>query len=803
METLLQDIRYAVRTLARARGFAFVALACLALGIGVNTAMFSIVYAIMFRQLPFEEPERIVALSSANPTVGEDDGGLTFADLRDLAERTGAFDQLGGAVARNFTLMGTEITERVPGASVTPGLFGMLGLPPALGREFRAEDAAPMGFEQTVILSDVVWRTRFAADPGILGRAIRLNGRELVVVGVMPPNFGFPETARIWLPLGAQSAEERQGRFIWGVGRLAPGVSVADAHERVELASAQLAAEFPASHENWAVRVESYRDALIDPDTRRLLLLTLGAVMSVLLIACANVANLLLARATDRTREISVRAAIGATRSRIARQLLTESVLLSFLGAVGGVLIAVWWVDGLVRAIPEDLAYWIDIKVDGSVLLYTFAIAAATGLLFGMVPALQAARGNLYAGVREGARGGEARGRGHLRSALVVGEIALSLVLLISASLFVRSFLRVQAAQVGFDHEAVTSLRLGLAGDQYDTFDARIAFATRAATMFAQLPGVTGAAATTAVPTDDGGAETPLYLATSAADDEALLVSAVGWTENGLAAIGAPLVEGREFTASEVSDTLGAVAILGASLARRLFPDGALGRSIRLGGGLPGTYAVIGVAPDLVYEELTEETEISRLQVHLPFGRMHYRNFAFLVRASGDPAALAQPIREELKKLDPTLAPFEQMTMAERRYLTNWSSSMFGRLFSTFGVLALVLALAGVYGVMAYAVARRQRELGVRLALGATPIDVQRLVLGRAGVLALAGIAAGTVIAYGVTRLLGGLLYDVRANDPATFIVFPVALAAAALLASWVPAHRASRVDPAVVLRAD
>ena len=803
MDPLYQDLRFAWRTLLRSRGFTLIAVVCLALGIGVNTAVFSMVNGILFRELPFEDPDRIVSIWATNQRRGIDDGELSYADLKDL-RASGLFEQLGGITGRSVTITSADQAVRIEGSAVTPNLFGMLGVQPQMGRHFREEEAAAAGFEQVVILSDALWKTHFGADPAIVGKPIHLNGRELVVVGVMPRNFQFPETDQIWLPLGVLNPENREARSIWPIGKLAENTPLDAARARLGVIAQRWRTDFPDSHRDYDLRLLHFRDAIVDAPAQKLMYIMLGAVAFVLLIACANVANLFLARASDRAREIALRAAIGAGRGRILRQLLTESILLAIAGGVLGLFISVWWVDFMAGSIPEQLAYWMDFGVDGTVLMYTVVISFGTGVLFGLMPALQATRVDLQTSLREGTRSAtQSRVQNRFRSGLVVGEIALSLMLLVAATLMVQSFLRLNAASPGFSTERLLSLRLTLVGDQYDPLEAKANFFQLAAERLSALPDVEQATATIAIPADDGGASVPvLPEGRGLSGDDAIMATRIVSTTNFFDALGLRLSAGRDFTAQEVRDSAARVAIVGTELARRLWPgQDAIGRRLRIGDR--HQFTVIGVAPDLQYEEFGEEVEQTRLQVHLPYAQSGTRLMAFLVRARGNAAELQPAVRNELRAIDPTLAAFDIMTMDARRRYTTWPQRFFGQTFGTFGGTALLLALAGVYGVMAFSVARRRREIGVRVALGARPADVLRLVIGRAAILAVLGVAVGIVGAWALTRLLSGLLWGVATNDPATFVLTPLLLIAAALTASYVPARRALRVDPMVALRSE
>ncbi|HET9986108.1 MAG TPA: ABC transporter permease [Longimicrobiales bacterium] len=804
MDGLIQDFRQAFRSLSKSRTFTLVAVLCLALGIGVNSAIFDIVNAILLRPLPFRDAERVVAVFASNRRAGDERTGLTYADLRDLQAGSGAFSEVAGYSERNFTLTGLQESERVEGSLITPNLFSLLGVQPRLGRTFRAEEAAPAGFEQVVLLSDGLWRRRFGADPSIVGRPIRLNDRELIVVGVMPPGFRFPETDELWLPMGSADPQDREHRYVVGVARLAGGVPLDGARTRADQVARRLATAYPATHRDWAFDVVGFREAIVDPTAYQLMYLMLGAVAFVLLIACGNVANLMMARATDRQREIALRAALGASRRRIVRWLLTESVVLALLGGTVGLLLSVWWVELTTRAIPEELAYWIRFGIDARVLLYTAAISVGTGVVFGILPAVRASRPDLQTELREAVRGGsDGRAQGRIRGALVGAEIALSLTLLIGATLMMKSFLRLQTADPGFRDDHILSMRTSLVGDRYDAGAAKAAFFEGAAERLRERPGVAAAVATSAIPADDGGPPIAVEAeGTEVSGERAVIATFYASTTGLFETLGVRLIAGRDFTAGEARDSAARVAIVGRTLAARLWPGrDAIGRRIRLDGDTTWL-SIIGVAPDLQYEEFGEETPRSRLQVHVPYGRAGWRGMALLVRGTGDPAALARGVRAELRSIDPLVAPFDLLTMPQRRRYTTWEHRVFGYTFLGFGGVALLLALAGVYGVMAYAVARRRREIGIRLAVGAPPRLVLAMVLSGAARLTAIGLGVGILASLGVTWLMGGrLLYDVSPRDPATFLLAPLLLAGAALLASWLPARRAAMLDPVEALR--
>ncbi|HET6229023.1 MAG TPA: ABC transporter permease [Longimicrobiaceae bacterium] len=805
MDSFLQDLRFAVRTLGRSRGFAAVAVLCLGLGIGVNTAIFSMVNALLLRPFPFRDPDRVVSVYSRETRSGDNEQSSSLADLRDWKQQTRVFDGLAMLYSRNFAIAGDGEPERVEGWAATPDLFPLLGVAPALGRGFTAADAVKGG-DRVAVLSDALWRRRFGGSRAAVGGKVLLNGVPFTVVGVMPPHFQFPEKSEMWVPLVPDPAEARSERYVYGVARLRPGVTPQRAQAELDAVGRRLAAEHPESNRGWMPSVETYRDDMVDGDLRTMLYLLLGAVGFVLLIACANVANLLLARATARSREIAVRAALGAGRGRLIRQLLVESVLIALAGGVLGVLIAVWWIAHMVGGIPEQLPYWIDFSVDYRVLAYTFLLSVATGVIFGIVPALRASRADVQGALKEGGRAGEGAGAGRLRGALVAGEIALSLVLLVGAAFMVRSFLAVTSADAGFRTEGLLTLRTYLAGERYAPLAARAAFFDQAVRRVEALPGVERAVATGAIPgAEEGGAWPAAAEGQPVQPGDEPTVMRVPSTPGLLAVLGQRLVAGREFTAAENADSTAAVAIVGESVARRFWPKGgALGRRIRLGTDAEDPWlTVVGIAPDLHYGEFGKASPASKLQVHVPYARDGWRTMRLLVRVRGDAGAAAGPVRRAIHAVDATLPTYDVRTMAEVRSYGAWPSRLYGEIFASFGLLALALAAVGVYGVMAYAVSQRSREIGIRMALGAQTRDVLRLVVGQGAGLAAIGIGLGMLGGAGVARILGSILYGVHAADPAAFLASPAVLACVALLASWLPARRATRVDPMTALRQD
>ena len=794
------------------------ALATLALGIGANSTVFSIVNALLLRPLPLgEHGARVVTLHSTHKTQPEDwpDSNLSYADLSDVRARASGLQDVAGYVGRGFTLQAGGESERLRGGSVTPNLFALLGLRPVLGRDFREEDAADFGFEPVVLLSYRLFERRFGADPGLVGRSLILNGRAITVIGVMPPGIRFPERDEFWVAYRPSSDPERAPtraqRYVAAFGLLREGVSLDHVQSELDLVAARLAEQHPDTNRGWGVRVLSFRDSVVDRGARVVTGALLGAVVAVLLIACANLASLNLAKGAARQREMAVRASLGASRGQLVRQMLAETALLCAGGALLGLVAGSWFSDLMVASWPEELPYWVKLDLDWRIVLFTTGVAALAAILSGLLPALRSARPDLASDLRDGSRSGAGVGPQRLQSALVVGQVALSLALLVGASLMIRSFLKLQTAPSGFVEEALLTLRFYVAGDAYDAVERRAELLRDLERRLSALPGVIGAAFTSSIPTDDGGAPVRLVIerrpVPPGEEPSAIRITA---SPALFETLGAPLVEGRSFTAAEHASAETDVAIVNRTLARRFWPEGALGQRLSLvdGGGRRADapvrwLRVVGVAPDLQYEEFGEETVQSRLNVFRPYAAVPGRSLALLVRTATRPRAQAEAVRRVFRELDPGLAAWDVRTMEEVRAFTTWEQRFFGRLMGVFAAQALLLACLGVYGVLAYAVSRRTHEIGVRLALGARPVDVVRLVLERGMALGLLGTALGLLLALVEGRALQGVLYGVAAWEPVPLLATAGVLLGVVVAASLLPARRAAAVDPIAALRAD
>jgi putative ABC transport system permease protein len=815
MDRLRQDLRYALRMAAKRPGFTATALATLAIGIGATSALFSVVNGILLRPLPFPDPEQLALLWSPDVRRGPASrGALSYPDFLDHRQQTTSFEDLAAVRPVGYTLVTPAGAERVEGARASAGFFEILRVTPALGRTFtRDEDRR--GGPRVTILSYSLWRTRFGGDPAIVGRPLTLDGQSYTVIGVLPRGFVFPyklEEAAIWTPLSLddeESLKERGMHSLAALGRLRPGVSLAQARTDAATVAARLAKQYPDSNTGREGTVAPLHDEVVGR-TRDGLLLLLGAVACVLLVACANVANLLLARGTEREREVAIRGALGAGRRRLARQLLTESVLLGVAGGVLGLALAYWGVQALVALAPRDLPRLDEVRLDFRVALFTFGAALVTGLLFGAAPAWRASRPDMVRALAEGGRGGGAAGgpgRHRLRDALIVGEVALSLVLLAGAGLLLRSLDKVLRVDPGFDPEQVLTAQVSLSETRYATPEQTADFYRALVARLGALPGVSAAGTVAPLPFVDQIFMTSIHDAAKPEPPpaEQQVANYKAATPGYFAALHIPLRSGRLFTDADLRGRPG-VVILGESLARRTFPgQDAVGRHVKFGVSVEetdeeATWEVVGVVGDTSLNRLDTKVEpvfyVSGWQQPWPW-------MSVAVRSSQDATAWAEAVRREVRALDPDVAVHRVRSLpdlvsdsvAQRRFQS--------ALLIAFAVAGLTLAAVGLYGVMTYSVTLRTREIGIRMALGAERRRVLGGVLRQGFGLVAVGLAAGLAAALGLARLITGLLYGVSASDPPAFGGAAALLVVTALLASYLPARRATRVDPMGALRAE
>ena len=817
MNTLLRDVRYGLRVLWGSPGFTLVAVAVLALGVGATAAIFSVVNAVLLRPLPFDEADRLVFLTERN--TQQDGVSLSWPDFTDWRAQNRVFEKVAAYNRDSYNLTGGGEPERLLAAQVSADLFHVLRVNAARGRVFADEDDRP-GAAPVVVISHGLWQRRFGGDPAIVGRQVTLNGRGYTVVGVMPQGFLFPNRAELWVPLGQLSQPSWGNRDnhlgLFGVARLKDGVTLDEARADLNMIAANLEEQYPDTNRDERASLTPLQETYVR-DVRAALWTLAGAVLFVLLIACANVANLQLARASARRKEMAVRAALGAGRWRLVRQLLAESVLLALAGGVTGLLLAQWGV-GLILAIrPDSIPRAGEIGIDGRVLLFTAGVSVLTGIAFGLAPALRASRPDLQETLKEGARGGAA-GRNLFRGGLVVAEVALTLVLLTGAGLLARSFLRLQQVNPGFTYEHLVSFNMTLPARKYPGEQQRVNFLREVLSRLRALPGVEGAAASSGLPLGYNNWQTPFTIdgRPQPPASQAPLMDTTAASPDYFRAMGIPLLRGRYFTEQDdrrwadekslraADEGARSVAglnsiIIDEEFARRYWPnEEAVGGRVRFGAGGPAL-TVVGVVGRVRMEGLKTDSE--RVQGYLPYLQFPTRGLGIVIRSAQEPEQVIAAARREVMAVDPEQPLYNVRTLAQLRSTSIAPATLNLTLLSVFAGLALLLAATGLYGVVAYTVAQRTREIGIRVALGAQGKDVLRMVVGRGMLLALAGVAAGLAGSFLLTRVMSGLLYGVTPTDPLTFAAVSLLLAAVALLACLVPAWRAAKVDPMVALR--
>ena len=799
MESLIKDIRYGVRSLLKRPGFTAIAVTTLALGIGANTVLFSFVNGILLRPLPYKDPGQLVILDETAPKQGIKSFSVSFPNFVDWRAQNHVFEDVAVYQEGTYSLVGAGEPEQIPGARISQGLFELLGVTPKLGRTITAEEDRPET-NNAVLISYSLWQRRFASAENAVGQALTVSGLPRTIVGVMPPGFKFPERAELWVPMALnEKLWTRNDHGLKGIARLKPNVTLGQAQAEMNTIARRIEEQHPVTNEGMSVNVFRLRDRLVG-DYRAALLILLGVVGFVLLIACANVANLLLARSSARHQEFALRAALGASRSRIVRQLLTESALLSVLGATLGVLLAVWGKNLLLAAIPGDMPFWMKFDLDLRVLGFTFAISFLTGLIFGVAPALQGSRTDLNEALKEG---GRSRGGTHnrLRSLLVVAEVALSLVLLVGAGLMVRSFAKLEQVNAGINPEHVLTVEVPLSRAKYPKDAQQSAFFQQLMARVRALPGASSAAAVSDLPLMGGwGRSLTVEGHPVLSVGQAPMINHAVVTPNYFHTMGIALLEGRDFTDADAAGAM-RVTIVDERLARQYWPGASpLGKRIRFGPPESNEpwHTIIGVAGAVRNEGLDRE---SRHSIYVPYLQIPVRTMAVAVRTSGDPGSLAGAVRKEVLALDKDQPVTNVMTMDEIISRSVWQPRFYTILFGIFAALALVLAAVGIFGVMSYAVTQRTQEIGIRMALGARAVDVLKLIISNGMTLISVGVVIGLGGALALTRLLGTLLFGVTPTDTLTFVTVSAVLILVALLACYVPARRATKVDPLVALR--
>jgi len=808
MQSLLQDLRYAFRMMADNRGFTAVAVIALALGIGANSIIFSVVNAVLLRSLPFPEPDRIVLVYESD-LQQQSKEGVAAANFVDWRDQNQVLESIAAYREEAFSLTGSDRPERVPGAVATAGLFPVLAVQPIAGRVFQHGDEN-RGLGRVAVISQSLWDRRFGSDPNIIGQKLTANGEPLTVIGVMPAGFRFPGESDLWIP-PRQSVPEwvlkpaldmtanRDTHYLNAVARLKSGVTLQQARAEMDVVARRMEEQNPVSNGGRGVNLTLLREQAVGK-IRPALLVLFGAVGFVLLIACANVANLLLARAAARQKEIAIRTALGATRWRLVRQLLTESVVLAMAGAGLGLLLALWGIDRLIAVVPPELRGAQNIKIDGLVLGFTIIVALATGVVFGLFPALQATRSDLNETLKEGGRGGTAGARrNRARSLLVVSEIALSMVLLIGAGLMIKSFVRLEQVNPGFEPHNVLTVRLTLPPAQYPDNRSRAAFVQQVVQRFQSIPGVQSAAAISRLPLTSGNSSRGVSISGRPTDgtgdgpnaDYRVISSDYFRT------IGTPLLKGRAFTEADNTNAP-PVAIINESMAKQYWPgEDPLGQRLRIDTDDPWM-EIVGVVGDVKHFGLDTE---SRSEFYVPYLNDPWPFMTAVVRTTGSPNGLPDAMRNEVWAVDKEM-PVSDIKTMEQLLSASIARRRFNMLLlGIFASVALLLAAVGIYGVISYSVTQRTHEMGIRMALGAKPSDVVKLVVGQGIALTLTGVGIGLAGAFALTRVLASLLFEVGTTDLATFVGISLLLTGVALGACFIPARRAAKVDPMVALR--
>jgi len=820
VESILQDIRYSVRSLIKTPGFTSVAVIVLALGIGANTAIFTVVNAVLLRPLPYPDSDRLVMLWETNPRfqIGVDTLPVTHGNFMDWREQNSVFEYVSALGVGRWNLTGSGEPERISGASVSPNFFRLMGTEPKLGRAFRDDEEKP-GAGKVVVISHSLWQRRFAGEPGVIGKPMTLDGESYTVIGVAPEGFQFPRAkdlpyfvavatqTDVWRPmtLGDDFVNKSRANHQLSVmAKLKRGVTREQAQTEMTAIAERLERSYPDSNQGIGVKVVPLNEQVVG-NVRPALWVLMGAVALVLLIACANVANLLLARSSARQKEIAIRTALGASRSRVVRQLLTEDLLLSMTAAVTGTLLSLWGIKAMLSLSRETLPRAYEISVDLRVLGFTVVIALLTSVLFGLTPALQASKINLSESLKEGSRGlAGGRHSNHVRSAMVISEVALSLVLLIGAGLMIKSLSSLLKVDPGFKPNDTLTMQIALLGSKYPAASQQIAFFRDVTHRVETLPGVQSVGLISSAPLSGGvyagGFSIEGRVATSETDD--LVADRRMVSPEYFNALGIPLLKGRGFTDRDDKAATG-VAIVSQSWARRFLPnEEPLDKRIKLGGrdSTRPWLSIVGIAGDVRDTALESD---ARPCVYLPYPQFPSSSMTLVVRAAFDPKPLMPAIRDEVWAVDKDQPVTEVKTMDQ--YVADSVSPrrLNATLLAIFASLALVLASVGIYGVMAYSVTQRTHEIGIRVALGAQSSDVIKLVVGHGMALVVVGVMIGLAGALALTRVMTSLLFGVSATDPITFAGVSVLLVAIALLASYIPARRATKVDPMIALRCE
>jgi putative ABC transport system permease protein len=820
MTTILQDLRYGARMLLKTPALTAIVILALALGIGANAAIFSVINAVVLRPLPYDHAEQLLFLNERSPVL--DEMSISYPDFTDWRDQNHVFEKIGVYNRNSYNLTGYGDAERILTAQVSADLFSALRVNTGIGRLFTNDEDKP-GAAPVVLLSYALWQRRFGGENSILNQTITLNGKSYTVIGVMPQDFAFPTRVEMWVPVGQLSGDpnwQQRGNHpgLYGVARLKPGATQAQAQADMNNIAANLQKQYPDSNTNNGVRIRTLMEVLVGDTVKSTLWILFGAVAFVLLIACANIANLLLARATARRKEMAIRTAMGAGRWRIARQLLTESLLLAIVGGGIGLVIARLTIKWILYVSPTAIPRAREITLDWRVLGFTFGVSVLTGILFGLVPSIQAGEVDVHETLKEAGRGTSAR---HwLRSSLVIVEVATTMVLLIGAGLMIRSFYQLQNVNPGFSYENLTSFTVSLPQRKYTVEEQRAQFFNNLVQEIRALPGVQSVGAASGLPLGNNGWQTSFIVDGRPAPPpgDTPLMEACTVTPDYFRAMNIPLLRGRYFTDHDDRSFLNGkdlsgmndgeriiagtnVIIIDEEFASRYWPnEEAVGKRIRFGSDAKApSLEVVGVVGRVKMEGL--DTDSKRVQGYFSYSQVPFWSMTLVIRGKGDPNLLIAAARNQVKAMDPDQPIYNIRTMDEIRGEAVAPQRLNLMLMTIFAGLAFVLAIVGIYGVMSYAVTQRTHEIGIRMAIGAQPRDVFRLILGQGMFLTALGMVAGLLGAFVLTRLMASMLFAVKPTDPVTFAGVALLLAAVALLACYIPGRRATKVDPVNSLR--
>src|SRR6266550_4403644 len=810
MESLIKDIRHAITSLLKHPGFTAITVITLALCIGANTAMFSVINAVLLRPLPYRDPARLVTIWEQSPEREMYQLPVSLANMRDWINQNQSFEQISAYTFTNLNLTGTGEPARLGTVRASANLFPLVGAIPTIGRSFLPEEDKK-GANHVVVLGHALWQSRFGSDPGIVGKPLTLNNQSYTVVGVMASNSQFPvgfgymgkvlnDPIDLYVPLAASGREIERGNYsFFAIGRLKPGVKIDQARAEMTTIEGRLEKEYPGGNTGIGISLIPTQEQTVK-DIRPALLVLFGAVAFLLLIACANIANLLLARAASRKKEIAIRTALGASRLRVLRLLLTESLMLSLAGGGIGFLLALWGTDALVALEPDNIPRLSEVGVDARVFLFTLSVSVVTGIVFGLIPGMRTARPDLNEALKEGPRGstGSAGSKG-TRSVLVVLEVALSLVLLVGAGLMIKSFLRLQQTNLGFNPENVLAVSLTLPESRYPGDRQQAGFFQETLARLQSVSGVQSAGATTSLPLtlSVNGSDFRIEGQPEPEAGKELIINMSSVSPGYFQTLGVPLMKGRDFSDRDNKDAP-KTAIINSDLARTYFPnENPIGKRIKFT-DTDTWISIVGVTGDV--KQLGQDIGV-KPEIYFPYLQVPAASMSVVVRTANEPMSLTGAVKTQIQIIDKDL-PIDDAKTMQQLLANSKSGRRFNLILLTgFALVALVLAMVGIYGVMSYTVAQRTHEIGIRVAVGAQSRDVFRMVIGQGMVLAMIGVAFGLVGALALTRLMTSMLFGVEATDPATFISIALLLTGVALVACYIPGRRATKVDPLVALR--